>query len=133
MARSSLSNRPMRRVVRAFPLITLVVLGISLFFRRDGREAAPDATVPPNVDSTPGVQIEHTLVTANVVENVAPHRVVIPRQSGAIEPPHPRRTATAAGTPRLWRASQGSVASKTRRILLGDGRHKPQPFPRVNN
>ena len=128
----------MRRAAKALPFGLLILLGLTLLFRKDtGVENRPEQAVPSKAAvaapavAAPEVTVEHILVTADVVNT----RLFQPRASSA--PTVAIRAAdrrTRISTPNaLARAEDSSLRARTRRVILGDGRHKPQPFPRINN
>jgi hypothetical protein len=85
--------------------------------RQPSRESQAGASSVPG-DS---VQVEHALVSDEIIE---------------AEPAAPRGTVVTPAPPaatRLRRAPAGTFADKARRAILGDGRHRPEPFPRVKN
>lgn len=86
---------------------------------RQGPASSPAGdTAPP---AAPGSRIDQS--------------VIIEHQVIEVPPPTPRPRLRAVSPPR--RASAGSgrdlpvqIASRARRILVGDGRYRPEPFPR---
>lgn len=132
VARSSLHEALMRRAVKALPLAILVIAGVVLLLRdTDGREKVSATVTSPTVAPRASVEVEHTLVTAEVVR---PPIVAPPPVKSAASTLRSAR-ATANGPTRRQPAVKGrsTLGEKTRVLLLGDGRHKPQPFPRINN
>lgn len=80
-----------------------------------------DAAMPPPEPSPAQVRVEHRLITAEVVHERASAGL------GATRPPV---------TPRVQRSAQrepevSGLFARARRALLGDGRHRPEPFPRA--
>jgi hypothetical protein len=73
-----------------------------------------EAPAPPAADQ-PAVRIEQTLVAAPIVEEAAPLRAAVQRA----RPPARRQTRP-----------EGFV-SRTRQLIVGDGRYRPEPFPRA--
>lgn len=97
------------------------------------RQLSRDRPVPPKGDPpSERVRVEHDLVTADVLE---PARVV---SAGIGAARITGRVVTTPRRPSLTRAAAGPTApgsttfgQKARRAFLGDGRHRPQPFPTV--
>jgi hypothetical protein len=81
----------------------------------DSPSAVAEALTP--APEPPGVRIEHELVTASVIAAPEP----TPRQAAAppkkpVARPHTR---------------PDGFLSKAGRLILGDGSHRPEPFPRA--
>ena len=114
----------MYRRVRMVPLFAFAVLLLHPPLGAPGSEraATPAAvTEPPPSAPTPSVRIEHELVKLPKAKP-QPHRVKRPSQWRstrlAMNDPAP-----ASRTPLLVRAS---------RAVIGDGRYKPEPFPKLD-
>ena len=122
----------MPRATRLLSLATLLFAGVVLIFRgSDGRAEAPPRVTPPTPEPVQSVEVEHTLVTAELVAPPAASTRGVPARSA--RPPAPRRHAATSVAFAATREKPTSLAEKTRRAIVGDGRHKPQPFPRINN
>ena len=128
-------ERCVRRVAKALPIALLILLGLVLLAREHTAVGSrpekvvisPTAVTTPAV---PAVKVEHTLVTADVVKTP----IVQPRSRSASTAMAAADRRSAPSTPRaLARSDDSSLRARTRRVIVGDGRHKPQPFPRVNN
>jgi hypothetical protein len=110
-----------RRRIALVPLVTFALA--PLFWpprapRVD--EPAPGAAAPP---APREVQIHHELVIPSTV--VRERDSAIPFRSAsaaAPRPPAPPRMARRAAPP-------DGILARARRALVGDGRHRPQPFP----
>ena len=85
---------------------------------------APAESPVPAGQASPGrVQIQHELIRIEPAPPTAPQRSVRrPRLSSA--------TRLAAFKPSPAR-TQANLAVRAGRMLAGDGRYRPQPFPRV--
>ena len=119
---------------KAFRLGALVLLGgvvcaVPVLVRQPRASAAPTPALAmlgnEKVTPTPAsVRVEHDFVTlpdAPVTPGTAPV---------AVAPMAPMRVKrNGPATPRA--VAERSIAQKTRRALLGDGRFRPEPFPRV--
>lgn len=122
----------MPRATRLLSLGTLLFAGVVLIFREsDGRAEAPPGVTPPTPEPVQSVEVEHTLVTAELVAQPAASTRSIPAR--AARPSALRRHTAPRVALAATREKPTSLAEKTRRAILGDGRHKPQPFPRINN
>lgn len=84
------------------------------------RAPATAAAAAP-AGSAPAVRVEHELVAPTVVEERIAERV----QRRASISPAPGSAKPPAARP--------GFASRTRRLLLGDGRYRPEPFPRAGH
>jgi hypothetical protein len=73
----------------------------------------------PALNEAPAVRVVHELVGATVL---------IERP---IEPIGRRSAARRAPAAPSRHTQQPGIVSRARQLLLGDGRHRPQPFPRV--
>jgi hypothetical protein len=101
--------------------IALIAAGAALVALRPTLVQSPrvkGTSAPAEPDRPQLVRVEHELVTATVIEEPAPR----PQRTAVRRPPAQRQPpARAAG-----------FVSRTRQLLLGDGRYKPEPFPRVD-
>lgn len=105
-------KRPARMAV-----IGLGVLLVALFPSLAGSpDGTPQATAPAT--SLPGVRVEHRLVEATVVGET-PVRRPVARRSRPLARQQPRALEP-----------MGFV-TKARQLIVGNGRHRPEPFPRV--
>lgn len=95
---------------------TLVVLAA---FHPQADSPATVAEALPPAPEPPGVRIEHELVAASVIATTepAPRQAAIPPKK-PVEQPHTR---------------PNGFLSKAGRLILGDGRHRPEPFPRARH
>lgn len=121
------------RTVRSLPVVALVLLGLALLFRKDadGENRVEHADIPPSAVPAPSVKVEHTLVTVDVMTSPA----VQPRRSAppASTAPLAGLRVSASSSALQVKAEPTGLASRARRAIVGDGRHKPQPFPRIDN
>ncbi len=102
-------NRTVRKVLIAFGA-TLVALLPTL---ADSPLAEPTPSAPTPARAV--VRVEHEIVAATVIENSAAPRPVIQR-----------------GRPLARRHTRpGGFASRARHLIVGSGRHRPEPFPRA--
>ena len=82
------------------------------------RTEAPAVNPPEIVESPqtpPSVRIEHEIVRV---------------PSRALPRPRPRSTSAVRQAQVAPTPGPSSVASRTRRVLFGDGTYRPEPFPR---
>jgi hypothetical protein len=118
--------------VKALPVALLILLGLVLLAREHTAVGSrpEEVVISPTAVTTPAVKVEHTLVTANVVKTpiVQPRSKSASTAMAAVD----RRSVPSTLRP-LARSDDSSLRARTRRVIVGDGRHKPQPFPRVNN
>jgi hypothetical protein len=110
-----------------------VVVGLVGVMPATLRQLSRDRPVPPKVEPpSERVRVEHEVVTADVIE---PMRVVsagaatMKGSSRAVVTPR-RALMTRAAAPTAAPVST-TFREKARRAFLGDGRHRPQPFPTV--
>ena len=92
-------------------LLGLAAVGVVLMQKAD----APAVAAPAEVAEAPNVRVEHELVIIEPPAALAAAAVAAPGAPKAAPRVTPRRTRV----------------EKARNVLLGDGRHKPQPFPRL--
>jgi hypothetical protein len=95
------------------------LFALALFRASAGSPPRKSEIVPPTVDP-PGVRVEHELVTASIVTEPVTRRAA----AAAAAPP------SGDPVPRPHTRPDGFL-SKARRAIVGDGRHRPEPFPRV--
>lgn len=124
----------MPRAATALALAIVLITGLVLIYTGGGVREPPPATVTkPTAERVDRVEVQHVLVTAEPVKT-ALQAPAAPGVRSSRRPPVASRTA---GSPVLRSAmnvqKSATLGGKTRRALLGDGRHKPQPFPRINN
>lgn len=123
----------MRRFVGG--ALGLVVVGLLVLFGRSGQAptaeqalaatpamespAGPGAALSPAPDGfADSVVVEHELIE------------VRPRAVRQPAPPRPRPAAVARTTDVALRGERTSLVDRTRRAIVGDGRYRPEPFPR---
>jgi hypothetical protein len=94
--------------------IGLGALIVLAAFRPTANSPAAAADRPP-LRNPPRVSVEHELVAASVLVEPAPHQAAV----------MPRRWVARPDT------EPGGFLSKAGRLILGDGRHRPEPFPRT--
>jgi hypothetical protein len=121
----------MPRAARLVPLAIVLIAGVVLLFRESDGSGQLSASVTPGAHEPVqrSVEVEQVLVTAEVV---SPAGLQAQRAPAARPAPARRKVAVAEAAADPDERST-SLAAKTRRAILGDGRHKPQPFPRINN
>jgi hypothetical protein len=110
---------------RRLPWIGLAALVVIGLFRPllDWTATTGEAGAP--APEPPGVRVEHVLVTASVVGEQR-RRPRAPAAAG------PRQTAIPSSAPVAHPNTRpDGFVSKARRLILGDGRHRPEPFPRA--
>jgi hypothetical protein len=112
--------------------------------RPDSPPAAPKTESPtPTTEAQPlpAVQVERLLIRADLVPSAEPEvepvvaAVSLGRPDGANGGADWARTR--AGSPSSTRSHDTKapppVLERAKRALLGDGRHRPEPFPRVKD
>jgi hypothetical protein len=118
-----------------FVIVTLL-LGALIVRSNDGRRAAGESALAARgLQPSPGAPTEAVPVSRAVPAGRAvriEHQLVIPAQN-VVEP-----AARSAASPQVRRASRPAreaqspvLMSRARRVLFGDGRYKPEPFPRT--
>lgn len=133
------------------PRLALAALGTALLAAAIA--AVPEAPSPPgappvaNAREPERVRIEHEFVQIPVSRipapparkatsngrGEAPVSTIVAASGRAAPISAPSRTAfEPAGDPERT-ASRGGLLSRAVRSIVGDGRHKPQPFPSVNS
>ncbi len=114
----------------------LVSAGVAFVYLPEGwvGSTAPSATPSPAEPrpSVPSVEVRHELVAIPVPMARALNRRAAP-------PPAFRAASNSRTVPRpATRQARHSppdvrLLEKARRAVVGDGRHKPEPFPRLRN
>lgn len=78
------------------------------------------------------MQIEETFVTAELTTRPDAEARRPIRQGDVAPRTTAHRTETTAAA-HITRARSSNLIARTGRAIVGDGRYKPQPFPRLNN
>ncbi|MBA2302015.1 MAG: hypothetical protein H0W08_05225 [Acidobacteria bacterium] len=111
----------------------ILVAGIAFVCLPVGRVGSPAPSATPSpAEPRPSVQVRHELIAIPV-----PMARVINRR--AAPPPAFRAALNGRPVPRPATRQAGQSApdvhllEKARRVVVGDGRHKPEPFPRLRN
>ena len=122
----------------ALSLAGIVLASSCFLLRRDPAPRALAATTDPERSTTtppaeppPAVRVQHAFVTPQVVVESAEVQPVgsdLKTPLRTVRKPEIRR-ASVSGAPN---ASSPRLLARATRALIGDGRHKPQPFPRAN-
>ena len=120
-------------------LALLLLVAVALF--RPGNTGDVVASLETSPPPLPDVTVRQEFVTVSVpavsTRSVATRNAgTRPRRSGAPAPaPATYRTAPVAASPVVRRAAAGaeSFFDRARRAVVGDGRYRPQPFPRVKD
>ncbi|HVL66128.1 MAG TPA: hypothetical protein VM364_02570 [Vicinamibacterales bacterium] len=104
------------------------VIGLLPLLGRRTTSGAPEpqpasASMVVAAQPAPDVRVEHQLITVDVIAESA---------SRPTPPPPARAAATAAGA-RQPEPAERRLVDRARRVILGDGRHRPEPFPRVKD
>jgi hypothetical protein len=124
----------MHRAARAFALAILVITGFALMFREgSGQETQPGPVTQPTLERDDRVEVEHVIITAEEVQPIAAAPAPSANRPARKTPAPTRSSAPAAFRSAMNNQKAPTLGEKTRRALLGDGRYKPQPFPRINN
>lgn len=131
------------RMKRLFWLIfgALTLAAASLLLRFPPESLARNTPAPK---SLPDVRVEHEFVTVSIAQipaasNTQPRGVIASPASerqASNYPVDPPRATTEAAVPEkpVQRASRDrTLLGKAGRAFLGDGRHRPEPFPRVRD
>ena len=109
-----------------------VVLAMPITLRQmSGQPAAAEPGEPPESKpdervETRAVRVEHEFITLVDTAPVESDPVTAVRTASVRALPHVRR---ARNEPKA--DAEKTLAEKTRRALLGDGRYRPEPFPRA--
>lgn len=113
----------MKRTIAIAAFLTAVATAAAtLLFR--GVPASP-ASAPQSIDIAAAprdVEIRHELVPIAAT----PAAAALPRLAAAAAP-----TVPAAARVRERKPENQALIAKARRALIGDGRHRPEPFPRI--
>jgi hypothetical protein len=114
--------RRRRGMVRRVITLSLAAAGLAAFFWSSGeapgvRVSAEDVALPSaDVPAAPSVRLQHEYIRVTPPARPAPSRRALPARTAPLEP------RKASSTP--------AFVERARRALLGDGRHRPEPFPR---
>ena len=120
---------------RGSMLILVVASALAIALLGVAGRPAPAAR-PPQESAAPTQPIPAVRVDQEIV--AIPQEVVQisdPVPAALKKPAEPVRTATRERAPAGQRHAsvlQPTLAARAKRAVLGDGRHRPQPFPRVN-
>jgi hypothetical protein len=122
---------------KAFIPVSLVILVATAALLRDRK--GPDMVIQPMTTSAEAplrarpssdVQVRHEFITLTVPP-LAPPRVasagLAPRPAATLRP------ASAASSEAEPALGQATLIQKARRALVGDGRYRPEPFPRIRD
>ena len=107
-------------------LVAVVVGGVAVLPRHDrAREPVGAAAAEP----LPSVTVRHDLIVVpaspeRAAVAVRPVRAAMPVRHAAAAPP---------SAARVWRtpAAERGLFGRARRAVVGDGRYRPEPFPRL--
>jgi hypothetical protein len=113
--------------------VLVVLATVALFqWAQEGESVAAIDSPAPLPAALPDVRVRHEFVTVPVPsrpENPAPVRTA---RSLGLEPAAARPIAAPTAAPAVRRASRdASFLEKARRAVVGDGRYRPEPFPRI--
>jgi hypothetical protein len=97
----------------------VVVLGVA--WLAAGNPGTAESTAQDAPAASDSVRVEHELVRAGIVRETPPPAV----RRARFAPPASRRASRVAEKP------SPTITARAMRILIGDGRHRPQPFPTV--
>ena len=100
-----------------------LIAGVAVTLRQMAAEpVSAGAPAPPSgPPEVQAVRVEHEFIT--LAEEAPLENVSRPMKSSAVRAVQPARRSVSE--PR-------TLVGKTRRALLGDGRNRPEPFPRVD-
>lgn len=114
-----------RRITAAAVTCTVAGLLLVASWRTPGADSSSAADSTQAGARAADVQVQRTLVTVTpVAAAIAPKT----REATAA----PRTTAVASTRKRTADAPQGLIA-RAKQALFGNGRHRPEPFPRAKN
>jgi hypothetical protein len=116
--------KPSRRRLAVLPLVTLSLSPLFLLLP-DSQHAAELAPAAPRAAPVRGVRVHHELVIPSTV--VRETLASPPSRSASTAPPPRREPAIRAA--RRSAPRDTSLLTKARRLLVGTGRHRPEPFP----
>jgi hypothetical protein len=88
--------------------------------------AAEPVAAPPPLSH---VEIRHELITVATAPVPPPPRT----RMAAAGPPKPAAPPPPSPSPLQPASSEPTLLEKARRAIVGDGRHRPEPFPRVRD
>ena len=103
----------------AVVLATLIVLSARSADPTDESAASPRPA--RGLTPAPDVRVTHRLVTADAPPPTGIGRIT----------PTPRRPAASTRREVTVARAPAGLVHRAKRALLGDGRHRPEPFPRV--
>lgn len=109
------------RVIAVAAAVGMVV-ALPIGLREPAAKAAPVETEEPA-----SVRVEHEFVTLDAEVSDAQPAVVLPAGPTARPLRQPQPSPILTG----HESAPASTFTKARRTFLGDGRHRPEPFPRV--
>lgn len=111
-------------VKRRWMIAAALALALSFLIvsRAPGRASGADARDTVAIPAPRDVTVSHQLVTATPISAA----MVMPSISRA-----PAPTLVARSERRRTTAPSSDIVARARRALLGDGRHRPEPFPRI--
>ena len=106
-----------------------MVVAVPVVLREPAGKPIPEKTGAMPEPAT-SVRVEHEIVRVDVEAADADPSAVLPARhvTRSLRQPKPSGALTASPSPLT---SPPSAFTKARRSFLGDGRHRPEPFPRV--
>jgi hypothetical protein len=131
----------MTRLATVLALGALAAGGLLLVARSAGPSTAAPATVvapgPPgggsvSVGSSDTVHVEHEIVVVPHTPPATPPATRDPARQGRSAQARSALQASRSSRPQADEPSRG-VAARAGRLLVGDGRYRPEPFPRVDD
>jgi hypothetical protein len=112
----------------------LVIAAAAVLVRTRAEDHAIVSAAPATAESLPDVQVRHEFVTVSspaaspsIAATTEPRRTTLRAAHSAapVRAPAPRDVQRTA--------ADHTLLDKARRAFLGDGRHRPEPFPRIRD
>lgn len=109
-----------------------MVVALPVVLREPAATAVPEEGEETTRASADSVRVEHELVTLDAEVPSAGQPVVTPAAPVARSLPQPKpKPSMTFSTRESTITAPTSTFTKARQKFLGDGRHRPEPFPRV--
>ena len=95
------------------------------------------AAARPGPEPEPSVRVEHELVALPPIARVSPRpearRAARGDRAPTVSAAAPRTTDPQAPAPAVRAGRDRTMLEKARRAFVGNGRYRPEPFPRVRD
>jgi hypothetical protein len=131
----ALKNGPMMRKALFLVVLLTVVATAALKLGRPRpgpmiSAATPAAELVAGRPTMSHVKVRHELITVAAAPVPSPRRA---RMAAAGPPKLAAPRQTSPPLPEQQASSEATLLGKARRAIVGDGRHRPEPFPRVRD